>query len=275
MIFGRSQIAVRKMIVSTHHNCAWLASRCRKRLTVTTRTRCWRASLMRSRSPLRSSSLVTRYVAFPRIAASRMASSSGSRQALSSPEISTSIARAAISLTNLSASRRGYLNLRRSRGRLSTSASSVSWEMDVTTLNWSRVHALTTWPGGPEGFRKAETQTFVSSRATNGTAVSLYFSPSFGDLRVNVALTDILCPAFHPAQQLFEFIAPLLLRIHAKRNARLLFQAQRLKRSEDTVFINRANSLLWGTLWFRQCHENDYNGDRRNESTAMAASLVE
>ena len=122
------------------------ASRRRNCLTETTRTRWRRAIRIRSRSRLRSSSRVTRYVAFPIIAASKISSSSGSRQTFSSPEVSTNVVRAAISLTNLSACRCGYLNLRKSRGRLRTSASSVSWKSDVTALNWPWLHAVTIFP---------------------------------------------------------------------------------------------------------------------------------
>ena len=92
----------RRTVLRYHYRFDWRASRRRNCLTDTTRTPWYR------------------------IAASRISSSSGSRQAFSSPEVSTNVARAAISLTNLSASRCGYLNLSKSLGRLRTSASSVS-----------------------------------------------------------------------------------------------------------------------------------------------------
>ena len=64
-------------------------NRRRNCLTETTRTRFRLAILIKSRSRLRSSSRVTRYCDLPTMAASRISSSSGSRQILSSPETCT------------------------------------------------------------------------------------------------------------------------------------------------------------------------------------------
>ncbi len=74
---------------------------CRTETTLTP----WRAAAaIRSRSRLRSSSLVTRYRELPRMAASRILSSSGSRHARRSPEIETTAARATMRRRNASTS---------------------------------------------------------------------------------------------------------------------------------------------------------------------------
>ncbi len=257
-ISDRCWIARRRTVAGNNYRFAWRASRRRNCLTETTRTRFRRAILMRSRSRLRSSSLVTRYVAFPRIAASRISSSSGSRQAFSSPEVSTNVARATISLTNRSASRGGYLNLLRRRGRLRTSASSVSCEIDVTALNWSRLQAVTTCPGGPEGLRKAETQTLVSSRATNGTALCLYLGPCFGDLCLDLFLRDCFCPALHPAQQTLQIAPPAPLWVKRNDHFGFFFQPKRLKRFEHALFKDCFESRVHRKFSFGKRHGSDY-----------------
>jgi hypothetical protein len=132
--FGQEQM---RTVENNSYRFAWRASRRRNCLTETTRTRFRRASLIKSRSRLRSSSLVTKYCAFPEIAASTIWSSSGSRHICSSPDVCTTVARAAINRTNACASRREYRNRRTSRGLLRTSAISLSCESDVTTLNSS------------------------------------------------------------------------------------------------------------------------------------------
>jgi len=123
-------------------------------LTETTRIRRRRRALIKSRSRLRSSSRVTRYCDWPTMAASKISLSSGSRHIFRSPEICTTLARAAISRTNVSAFSAGYLNRRVIRGRLRTSTISASCERDVTTPKSSRRHLVITRPGGPVGFRK-------------------------------------------------------------------------------------------------------------------------
>jgi len=251
------------------------AKRARRRrncLTDTTRTR-WRlAILIKSRSRLRSSSRVTRYVAFPLIAASRISSSSGSRRACSSPEVSTNVARAAISLTNLSASRCGYLNLRRSRGRLRTCASSVSCEIEVTALNLSRLHALTTCPGGPVGLRKAETQTLVSSRATSATAFCLDLVPSPRDFRFHDFLRNRFGTRLHPREQALEIASPAWLRIKRNQDAGLLFQLEPSQRSQDPVFEHRMKRFSHRRDFFGQRHDLDYSGECCVRQTDAARS---
>ena len=152
---------------------ATLESRRRKCRTETTRTRLLRAILMISRSRLRSSSLVTRYCALPWIAASRISLSSGSRQILSTPLVSTTEARAAINRIKVAASACVYLNRRVNRGRIRTSASSVSCDGEVTALNLLRLQATTSRPGGPEGFRKAETRRWYQAERRAARRVAL------------------------------------------------------------------------------------------------------
>ena len=208
-----------KTLNKNSYGSAWRASRRRNRLTETTRTPFLRAILIKSRSRLRSSSLVTKYCVFPLIAASRISSSSGSRQIFNSPVVGTAVARAAMSRTNNSASRCGYLNRRINRGRLRTSASSPSCVSEVTALNLSRRQAATTCPGGPEGFRKADIQTFVSSRTTSGTAFCLHLGSGSSDFRLDIALRNVFCPGLHSAQQAIQVAlpSPLWMKRHDQR----------------------------------------------------------
>ena len=237
------------------------ASRRKNCLTDTTRTPWCRAILMRSRSRLRSSSRVTRCVALPLIAASRISSSSGSRQAFSSPEISTNVARAAISLTSLAASQCEYLNLRKRRGRLRTCASSVSCERDVTALNLSRLHELTTCPGGPEGLRKAETQTLVSSRATSGTAFSLDLGPSPSDFGLHDFMSDRFGTRFHPREQTLQVVSPAWLGIKRNQDTRFRFEPESPQRSQYAVFKHRMKRFFHPCDFFGQRHDLDYTGE--------------
>jgi hypothetical protein len=216
---------------------------------------------MRSRSRLRSSSLVTRYCALPRIAASRISLSSGSRQICRAPEVSTTAARAAISLTNLSASPRGYLNFLSRRGRLRTSASSASCESDVTTLNLPRLQAATTCPGGPEGFRKAETQTLVSSRATSGTARCLNVSVGLSDCSFDVFLRYSACSSAHFAHKTFKVVPPLAFLTQGNGHTRFFFQTKGLKRPKNAFFEDCLKSLFDRSSSLLICHGRDYNGD--------------
>ena len=226
-------------------------SRRRNCLTDTTRTR-WRlAILIKSRSRLRSSSRVTRYVAFPLIAASRISSSSGSWQIFKSPEVSTMLARAAINLTSISASRGEYLKRSASLGRLRTSSISLSWESDVMTLKSPCRQRSTTCPGGPVGLRKAETQTLVSSRATGGTAFCLDFVPSPSDFSLHDFLWNRFGARPHPRQQALEIASPAWLRIKRNQDAGLLFQSERSQRSQDPVFEHRMK---------RFSHRSDFLG---------------
>jgi hypothetical protein len=234
------------------------ASRRRNCLTDTTRTRRLRAILIKARSRLRSSSRVTRYCDLPRIAASRIASSSGSRQIFSSPEICAMMARAAINRTNVSASRRGYWKRRANRGLVRTSEISLSCERDVTTLNLSCLQPATTCPVGPAGLRKAETQTLVSSRATGGTAFCPDFGPSSGHFRFNDVLVDRFGAGPHPAKQAVKVVPPLLLGIKCDQNAGLFLQLKGPERSKHAFLVYCFKRLFGGVNLFWQRHETDY-----------------
>ncbi len=233
---------------------------CRERrrrncLTETTRTRCRFAASIKSTSRLRSSSLVTRYRALPRIAASKIASSSGSRHILISPRTRTTFARAAMSRTNVSASWRGYTNRRIKRGRFRTSAISISWEREVTTVKRSRRQASTTCPGGPVGFRKAETQTLVSSRATSGTMLRLHLGPRLSHFRLDNPLWNRFRSVLDPAKQSFELAPPPQLWTQGNQDAGFLFQPERSQWSQHAVFKNRFNRFFHRICSLRQCHE--------------------
>jgi hypothetical protein len=208
--------------------CLRRESRRRNCLTDTTPTPDFRAILIRSRSRLRSSSLVTKYRAFPTIAASRISSSSGSRQIFSSPLVWTIVARAAMSRANISASSWEYLKRPINLGRPRTSAISISCEEDVTALKPSRAHAFATCPGGPVGFKKADTQTLVSSRATSGTALRFDLSPGLTDLPLDFVLRYRFRSCLHPAPQTVKFTAPLPFWVECDQNARLFLQSKAL-----------------------------------------------
>src|SRR5262245_10644106 len=227
---------------------------------------------MRSRSRLRSSSLVTKHCALPCLAASRISSSSGSRQTSRAPEVSTTAARAAISLRNLSASPPGYLNFLSRRGRLRTSASSASCESDVTTLNLLRLQAATTLPGGPEGFRKAETQTLVSSRATSGTALCLNVSAGLSDCSLDFFLRYRACSSAHFAHKTFNVVTPLVFLTQGNGHTGFFFQTKGLKRPKNAFFKDCLKSLFYRSFSLLMGHGKDYNGDPTVGSIAMEAT---
>ena len=251
------------------HRCARRESWRRNCLTETTRTR-WRwATLIKSRSRLRSSSLVTRYRDLPRMAASRISLSSGSRHILSSPEICTTSARPAISRRNVSVSSRGYINRWINRGRLRTSPISASCERDVTTLKSSRRQAATTCPGGPGGFKKAETQTLVSSRATSGTGFRLDLGPCLGHLRLNDLLRNPFGANLHPVKQAFKLLPPPGLWAQGNQDVGLLFQSERSQRSQHPVFEHRSKRFFHWMISSRQCHRIHYS-----DASALRSSRV-
>ena len=235
------------------------ASRRRNRRTATTLTPLRRAILMSSRSRLRSSSRVTRYCALPLIAASKISSSSGSRQTFSARGVSTTVARMANSRTNISASRKGYLNLRTNRGRVRTSASSPSCDSDVTAVNLARLQALTTCHGGPAGLRKAETQTFVSSRATNGTAFCFGLGAGSADFGLDFVLPYRPGARSHFTQQAVKLATPLRLRAQSNRHLRFFLNTQRPKRPQHAVFEDRLEGFYFRNFSLRQRHGIKYN----------------
>src|SRR5215467_6519753 len=221
-----------------------LERRRRNSRTETTRTRLLRAILMRSRSRLRSSSLVTKYCALPWIAASKISSSSGSRQILRRPVVSTTEARAAINRIKPAASASVYLNRCVNRGRIRTSASSVSCDDDVTALNLVRLQAATTRPGGPEGLRNAETQTLVSSRATSGTASCFNVGASLSDFGFDFFLSYAACASAHFAHKTLKLVSPPAFPTQTYRDKRFFLQMKRLKGSKYAFFEDCLKSLL-------------------------------
>jgi len=256
------------------------ASRRRNCLTEMTRTRRRRRALIKSRSRLRSSSRVTRYCDWPRMAASKISLSSGSRHILRSPEIWMTLARAAISRTNVSTSSGGYLNRRVNRGRLRTSAISASCERDVTTLKSSRRHLVITCPGGPVGLRKAETQMLVSSRATSGTVLRLNLGPRSSHFRLDDFLWDRFGTASHPTKQAFEFPPPLRLSVEGNQDLGLLLQSERFEGSQHSIFIDGPKRFFHWTSSSGLCHNQHYSGafalrssTLRRELTAAMADL--
>jgi len=261
-----------RAFVRINYLCTWPANRRKNRLTETTRTRWRRAILIRSRSRLRSSSLVTKYLALPRMAASTIASSSGSRQILNSPDVCMTAARLAISLTKFSVSRCGYLNCRINRGRLRTSASSESCDKDVTTLYLSLSQLATTCPGGPVGFKNAETHTLVSSKTTSGTALRLDLGPGSTDFGLDISLWDCFGARPHSPQKTLKVSSPLRVRTQSNRDVRLFPQPERLQRSKNAVFIDRLKSLFRGHFSFEQCHNKDYSDAPTLRSIAMEAT---
>jgi hypothetical protein len=195
-----------------------------------------------------------------------ISSSSGSRQSLSSPEVCTSVARAAIKRINSSASRGEYSKRRSNRGLTNTSVISLSCASDVTALNLSRLHAVTTCPGGPEGLRKAETQTLVSSRATSGTAGCLYLGSGFGDFRLDFSLRDRFGPAFHPAQQTLQVAPPAPLWMQRNDHFGFVFQSKRAKRFEHAFFKDCFERFVHSGFSFGKCHGCDYSYHPMRES---------
>ena len=241
--------------------------------TETTRTRLPRAILIRSRSRLRSSSLVTKYCALPRIAASRIPSSSRSRQICDAPALSTTVARAAISRTKVSASPGVYLNRRVNRGRTSTSTISTSCDFDVTALNLSRRQAATTCPGGPEGFTKAETQTLLSSSATSGTACCFDLSARLSDFGFDLFLRCGARASAHFAHQAIKVLTPLAFATQGDGHSRFFFETKGLKRTENALFEDRLKSLVDPRFALLSSHGEDYSGHLTLGSIATLAKI--
>jgi len=240
-------------------------------LTETTRTRCRRKALIKSRSRLRSSSRVTKYCDWPRMAASKISLSSGSRHIFRSPEVCTILARAAISRTNVSISPAEYLNRRINRGRLRTSAISLSCERDVTTRKSSRRHLAITCPGGPVGLRNAETQTLVSSRATSGTVLRLHLGPRLSHFRLDDFLRDRFGAGSHRTKQAFEVLPPSRLSVESNQDVGLLLQAERLQRSQHPFFVHRPKRLFHRSSGL--CHTWHYTGAVALRSSRLSQSV--
>ncbi len=136
---------------------------------------------------------------------------------------------------------------------------SASCERDVTTLKASRHQAAMTSPRRPVGFRKAETQTFVSSRATSGTAFRLDLIPCLGHLCLDHLLWDRFGAKLHPMKQAFKSFPPSWLWAQGNQDTGLLFQSKWLQRSQHSVFIHRPERFFAWRVSSRQCHKIHYN----------------
>jgi hypothetical protein len=128
----------------------------------------------------------------------------------------------------------------------------------VTTLNLSCLHPATTWPGGPAGLRKAETQTLVSRRATGGTAFCPDLHPCAGHFRFDNVLTDRFGAALHPAKQAVEVVPPLSLGIKCDQNAGLFLQPKGPERSKHAFLIYCFKRFFGRVNFFWQRHECEY-----------------
>jgi len=103
------------------------------------------------------------------------------------------------------------------------------------------------------GFRKAEIQTLVSSRATSGTTFCLDLGSRSRDLCFDNLLRNRLGANLHSAEQALEVLPPLRLWIHGEKHARLVFQSDRPQRPQHAVLEHRPKSFphwnnLLGTL---------------------------
>jgi hypothetical protein len=128
----------------------------------------------------------------------------------------------------------------------------------VTTLNSSFPQAATTCPGGPFGFRKAETQTLVSSRATSGTALCLDFGPCASHFRFNDVLGDRFGASLHPAKQAVKVVPPLSLWVKCDQNAGPLLQLKGSEWSKHAFLVYGFNRLFGRVNFSWQRHETDY-----------------
>ena len=91
-------------------------------------------------------------------------------------------------------------------------------------------------PGGPEGFRKPETQTLVSSRATSGTACCFDLSAGLTDFGFDLFLSYSARSSTHLAHKAFKVVAPFAFRTQGNGHTRFFFQTKRLKRPKYAFF---------------------------------------
>jgi len=94
------------------------------------------------------------------------------------------------------------------------------------------------------GFRKADTQTLVSSRATMSTALCLDLGSRVGHLFLDDRLGSRFGADLHPAKQALEFVPPLGLPVQRNQDVRLFFQTNGSQRSQDPVLKNCPKSLF-------------------------------
>ena len=123
------------------------------------------------------------------------------------------------------------------------------------------------------GFRKAETQTLVSSRATSGTAFRLDLSACLTDFGLDIALRDCSGSCSHFAQKTLKVGSPLRFWEQSKRDAGIFSQSKRFKRSKDAFFKDCLKSLCFRNFLFRQRHMTNYNDDPTLGSMAMEAAI--
>ncbi len=112
------------------------------------------------------------------------------------------------------------------------------------TSNSARNQRDTTRPGWPVGFRKAETQTLVSSRPTMGSAFCLDLGPRACHLLLDNLLWGCLSANSHPTKQALEPVPPLRLPVQGNQDVRLFFQSNGSQGSQNPVLKNRPKSLL-------------------------------
>ena len=190
----------------------------------------------------------------------------------STPDVSTTVERAAINRTKVSTSPSVYLNRRVSRGRINTSASSISCDGDVTVLNLLRLQAATACPGGPEGLRNAETQTLVSSRATSGTASRFDLSAGLSDFSLDLFLRYGARSPAHLAHQTVKVAVPLAVPAQGDGHPRIFSQAERLERPKYAFFEDCLKSLVDRSLSLLNGHGEDYIGDLTLRSIPLGAT---
>ena len=93
------------------------------------------------------------------------------------------------------------------------------------------------------GFRKAETQTLVSSRATSGTTFCLDLGPRSRNLGFDNLLRNGLGTNLHSAEHTLEFLSPLRLGVHGDGHTGLVFQPDRPQRPQHPVLEHRPKSF--------------------------------
>lgn len=139
----------------------------------------------------------------------------------------------------------------------------------MTAVNLARLQALTTYPGGPAGLRKAETQTFVSSRAANGTAFCFDFSAGLADFGLDLFLPYRFGARSHFTQQSVKLATPLRLRAQSNRHLGFFSNSQRPKRPQHTVLEDGLKGFYFRNFFLRERHGIEYNDDPTLGSNAI------
>jgi hypothetical protein len=148
----------------------------------------------------------------------------------------------------------------------------VSCDGEVTALNLLRLQATTSRPGGPEGFRKAETQTLVSSRATSGTTSCLNVGAGLSDFGFDLSLRYSPGALAHLAHKTFKVVTPFAFSTQGNFYARFFFQTKRLKRPKNALFEDCLKSFIDLSFSLLNCHSEDYNRDPTVGSIGMEAT---